>query len=342
MPIDVVGATGAVGTALLEELRRLGVHAGQLRAFASERSAGTLFPFGDQGLVVHRWEPGSHIGARLVFFAAGAEVSRRGVPGALAAGAVVIDNSSSFRMDPGVPLVVPEVNGHCLRTNPPPQLVANPNCSTAQLVCALAPLHTAFGLREVVVSTYQSVSGTGRRALATLQREQGLLVRDPQSPYPHPIAANVIPQVGDFNARGDGLEEIKLREETRKILALPDLAVMATAVRVPTRRGHGESVLARFEHTVERDKAERILSGAPGLIVNTDYATPRQIEGRREVFVGRVRVAADDPCALQLWVVADNLLKGAAWNAVQIAVELGLLNSPPHQAGRSPSASALP
>jgi len=297
-------------------------------------------------------QPDELTGCDLAFFSAGAPVSRATVPAALKLGVRVVDNSSAFRMEPGVPLVVPEVNGALLESEPPPRLVANPNCSTAQLVCALAPLERAFGLAEVVVSTYQSVSGTGRRALAALERESAPdSERDPDSPYPVAIARNLIPQIGPFDEAGFGEEERKIREETRRLLERPDLPVHATAVRVPTRRGHGESVLVRLRSPSTRGEVLEVLGTAPRLVLSPDRAAPpgpagadgwtapREAEGRHAVFVGRVRVSPDDARVVQFWLISDNLLKGAAWNAIQIAQGLGLLPGSPFPgppAGASP------
>jgi len=345
MRIAIVGATGAVGEVLRSELADLAVDPDRLDFFASPRSDGTRLPYRGEGLPVRVFQPESVAEGSLVFFSAGATVSRAAVPAVLDRGAVVIDNSSAFRRDPAIPLVVPEVNGRLLEVRPVPRLVANPNCSTAQLVCALAPLDEAFGLEEVVVSTYQSVSGTGRRALAALAAEirevapAGTL-RHPDSPYSVPIAGNLIPEIGRVNEHGYGEEETKLRDETRRILERPDLPVHATAVRVPTRRGHGESVTVRCRTGLDRSDALVVLARAPGLRLSPvrgegsgpdgadAWTTPQECEGEHTVFVGRVRVAPDDRRRLQFWVISDNLLKGAAWNAVQIAQGLGLLPGP--------------
>jgi aspartate-semialdehyde dehydrogenase len=339
MHMAIVGATGAVGQALIAELLRQGVQADRLNCYASERSDGTRLGVDGHTFLVRAYAPSEMSGVGLAFLTAGSAVSTSAVPIALEAGITVIDNSSAYRMRPDVPLVVPEVNGHLLHTNPPPRLVANPNCSTAQLVCALAPLQRAFGLAEVVVSTYQSVSGTGRRALKTLaeeERQPG--VRVPESPYPHPIARNVIPQVGPFDKEGAAEEEAKIREETRRLLGRPELPVWATAVRVPTLRGHGESVWVRTAEPARLEEVTAALSEAPGVVLSNEYTTPMDSEGSRDVFVGRIRRPGSDPRVVQFWVVSDNLLKGAAWNAVQIAEELGLLALPGAGMHRRPRA----
>lgn len=343
MTISIVGATGAVGQVLLGELLAVGVPPDRIRCYASPRSDGRRLIRGEHAFQVCVFTPSELAGTGLAFFSAGSEVSREAVPPVVDGGTLVIDNSSAFRMAPDVPLVVPELNGHLLRTDPRPRLVANPNCSTAQLVCALAPLEAAFGLHEVVVSTYQSVSGTGRRAIRALHDERADPGRQADgTPYPEPIAGNLFPHIGPFDESGHAEEEVKIREETRRLLGRPDLPVSATAVRVPTLRGHGESVWVRCRERVELPAALEALERFPGIRLSvprspggtapasagtTGYATPLQAEGKRDVFVGRVRTSPDDPHVLQFWVMSDNLLKGAAWNAVQIAQVLGMLPS---------------
>ncbi|MFO7767960.1 MAG: aspartate-semialdehyde dehydrogenase, partial [bacterium] len=286
------------------------------------------------GLEVRAYDPVRAAETDLAFFSAGSPVSREAVPPLVEAGVTVIDNSSAFRMSPGVPLVVPEVNGRLLEEDPPPHLIANPNCSTAQLVCALAPLDEAFGLDEVTVSTYQSVSGTGRRAIRALQHEEGHPgTRWEESPYPRPIARNLLAEIGAFDKAGHGEEETKLRRETRKILFREDLPIHATAVRVPTLRGHGESVTVRLARGIDRGEAFEVLARAEGVTAVGGYTTPLEAGGRRDVFVGRIRLDPDDDRILQFWVMSDNLLKGAAWNAVQIAAVLGMLPAVPEARG---------
>ncbi len=334
MTIAIVGATGAVGRVLLAELERAGVGSGGILPFASPRGAGSRIPYAGGELEVLAYDAGRAAEADLAFFSAGSTLSREAVPPLVEAGVTVIDNSSAFRMDPGVPLVVPEVNGRLLEQDAPPRLVANPNCSTAQLVCALAPLEGAFGLEEVTVSTYQSVSGTGRRAMRALEEEETRPgTRWEESPYPRPIARNLLSEIGSFDEAGHGEEETKLRLETRKILHRPDLSIHATAVRVPTLRGHGESVTVRLERSCSRGEAFEVLAAARGVAAVAGYTTPLESEGRREVFVGRIRSDPDDARVLQFWVMSDNLLKGAAWNAVQIAAALGALPPLPEDDG---------
>jgi aspartate-semialdehyde dehydrogenase len=322
--VAIVGATGAVGRTILRVLEERAFPVEELRLLASERSAGSILPFRGRDLIVDVAGPESFGGIDVAFFSAGAAASRELAPRAAAAGAIVIDNSSAFRMQPDVPLVVPEVNGDVLPDAIERGIIANPNCSTIQMVVALEPLHRAFELRHVIVSTYQSVSGTGGRARRALDAEASGEGRAANSPYPHPIAFNVLPHIDVFDDHGWSGEERKMINETRKIMRLPDLHVVPTTVRVPVRIGHSESVYARFASEVEPEAAWEALSHAPGVVVWDDpheavYPLPREIEGRDEVFVGRVRRDPDDPHALLLWVVADNLRKGAATNAVQIA-----------------------
>jgi aspartate-semialdehyde dehydrogenase len=231
----------------------------------------------------------------------------------------VIDNSSAWRMDPRVPLVVPEVNAAAAAARPL-GIVANPNCSTIQLVVALAPLHAAAGLERVTLTTFQSVSGAGESGREALRRElAGELAED--SPFTRAIAGDVLPQIGDFDAEGWSGEEVKMRQETRKILGLPDLAVSATCVRVPVEVGHAVSVVVEVEREISRAELGAALEAAPGVRfgrADDEFATPRQTAGRDEVMVSRLRVDPDDPRRLHLWIVADNLRKGAATNAVQI------------------------
>jgi len=320
--VAVAGATGLVGRTILQILEERAFPVAELVPLASPRSAGKKLSFGGEALQVSTLSGDSFDRCDLAFFSAGASVSREYSPIAARHCVYVIDNSSAFRMDPDVPLVVPEVNAHEL--NGYRGIVANPNCSTAQMVVALQPLHEAFGLQSVVVSTYQSVSGTGEKGIRALDHEVDTGSRSTESPYQHPIAFNALPQVGDFDTDGWAEEEKKMIDETRKIMNLPDLHVVPTTVRVPVRVGHSESVYLRFHREVDAAQARRTLSGAPGIVVfdepaTAKYPTALQCDGRDEVFVGRVRADPADNHALALWIVADNLRKGAATNAVQIA-----------------------
>jgi aspartate-semialdehyde dehydrogenase len=270
-------------------------------------------------------EPSCFEGTDLALFSAGATVSREWGPAAVASGALVVDNSSAFRMDPEIPLVVPEVNARALPR--PPALIANPNCSTIQMVVALKPLHDLFGLERVIVSTYQSTSGAGRRALEELvSGTRGYLEGKEPAPerFPHPIAFNLIPQVDEFGDGGYTREEWKMVNETRKILGLPGLRVTPTCVRVPVQRSHSEMVWASFSRELDLGAARRALESFPGVVVQDDpgtkrYPLPRHAERTDPVYVGRLRRDPGDQRALVFWVVSDNLLKGAALNAVQIA-----------------------
>jgi aspartate-semialdehyde dehydrogenase len=326
--IAVVGATGNVGTTMLEVLAERGIPIASLRAMASSRSAGRELTCGEHVVVVEDLATADPAGIDVALFSAGGDRSLEHAPRFAAAGAIVIDNSSAFRMDDDVPLVVPEVNEHALESIPR-GIVANPNCSTIQLVVALRPLHEAFGLERVTVTTMQSTSGTGQGAMQELEQQSrlvmGIAPEDPQV-YPHPIAFNVLPHCDAFTG-DDGYtkEELKLRNETRRILGLPDLRISATCTRVPVFIGHSESVHVETREPVDVVKAQAVLASAAGIELLDDpaaneYPMPRDAAGRDEVFVGRVRrdLAVDDDRGLALFVVADNLRKGAATNAVQI------------------------
>jgi aspartate-semialdehyde dehydrogenase len=298
--IGVVGATGAVGQVTLELLGERGF--GRVRAFASSRSAGTAVPYGGSELEVEEATPAA-LGAGeldLCFFSVGTAQSAELVPAAVAGGAVCVDKSSAFRLTEGIPLVVPEVNGD--RAAGHEGIVANPNCSTIQLVCALSPLHGAAGLRSVRIATYQSASGAGAERMEQLRAQE-------------PASGNVSM---DWELEGDEFdEETKLRAETRKILELPDLPFSATCARVPVLIGHSQAVWVETEDPLTPDEASEILSAAPSVTV-IDLPTPRDAVGRDEVLVGRIRQDTAGN-GLALWVVCDNLRKGAALNAIQIA-----------------------
>lgn len=327
--VAIVGATGLVGRTILQVLEERRFPVGELRLLASVRSAGSRLPFHGEGVEVRALDDESLAGCDVAFFSAGAGVSRSTGPAAAQNGALVIDNSSGFRMMPGVPLVVPEVNGDIVAeawsaAEDPRQrgIIANPNCSTIQMVVALEPLHRAFGLTDVIVSTYQSVSGTGARGVRALDQEINGAVPG-ESPYPHPIAFNVLPHIDVFDDEGWSGEERKMINETRKIMRLPDLHVLPTTVRVPVRVGHSEAIYARFAKPVDADAARAVLHDAPGVVLVDDprenlYPLALEAAGKDEVFVGRVRVDPYDERCLAMWVVGDNLRKGAATNAVQI------------------------
>ncbi|WP_324667676.1 aspartate-semialdehyde dehydrogenase [Geochorda subterranea] len=330
--VGIVGATGAVGQELMRILPSRGWSVAELRLMASPASAGRRLRFGDEELVVEAAEPQRLSGLDVIFFSAGASVSRELAPEAVRRGAVVIDNSSAFRMEPDVPLVVPEVNMQDARAHR--GIVANPNCSTIIMAVALWPLHRAARIRRIVVSTYQAVSGAGARAMAELLAQvdaerRGEPYEPAILPYAagarhYPIAFNVIPQVDRFDQGGYTKEEWKMVHETRKIFHEPELAVTATTVRVPVLRSHSESINVELARPVDVDEARALLREAPGVEVVDDpdrqlYPMPRDWSGRDTVAVGRIRADYSCPTALNLWVVGDQIRKGAALNAVQIA-----------------------
>ncbi|MBI5516139.1 MAG: aspartate-semialdehyde dehydrogenase [Deltaproteobacteria bacterium] len=326
-PVDtvVVGATGAVGAAMLQVLADRGFPVGRLRVVASSRSAGGKVTFRGRELTLEAPSAEVFRGSRLALFSAGASVSREWGPVAAREGCLVVDNSSAFRMDPEVPLVVPEVNPQRI-PSPPRGIIANPNCSTIQLMVALKPLHDAAGLEHVVVSTYQAISGKGARAVAEFDTQVRALLQGeppPVSVLPGVLAGNLL---CDWKHEPNGFseEELKMVAESQKILELPGLRVSPTCVRVPVRNAHSESVWARFSRPLGREEALAVLRRAPGVLVSDaigpgKHPQPREVSGQDEVFVGRVREDLGDPQALSLWVVGDNLRKGAATNAVQIA-----------------------
>jgi aspartate-semialdehyde dehydrogenase len=317
--IAVVGATGAVGTVMLQCLHERGLDVGnEIVLFASERSAGRVI----DGRTVQALNGDADIsGIDIALFSAGGATSKTWAPRFVEAGATVIDNSSAFRRDPEVPLVVSEVNPHALRDHK--GLIANPNCSTMQLMVALAPIHREVGIERLVVSTYQSVSGTGHKAVEALDAEayaslQGIAMPAPEI-YPDNIAFNVIGAAGNFIDGDDHTdEERKMMSETRKILEDESIGVAVTCVRVPVRVSHSESVNIQTREPLSAERAVELLSRAPGVILE-NVPSPLRAEGRDEVFVGRIRRDESHPRALSMFVVADNLRKGAATNAVQIA-----------------------
>lgn len=336
--VAILGATGAVGQELIRVLEERAFPVASLRLLATARSAGRTLEFRGEAIGVEPVGPGAFREVDLAFFSAGASVSREYAPVAVEAGATVIDNSSAFRMEPEIPLVVPEVNGHLLESGP--RLIANPNCSTAILVVALAPLWKAAGLRRVIVSTYQAVSGAGARAMEELEDQvrawmEGRPLEASILPYRdgtrhRPIAFNLLPQCDRFDELGYTREEWKLVHETRKILDEPDLPVTATTVRVPVLRSHSESVYLETVRPLDLAEVRRLLAEAPGVAVVDDpesqsYPTPLEASGRDPVFVGRIRRDPFVATGLNLWVVGDQIRKGAALNAVQIAEGLAAM-----------------
>jgi len=326
--VAVVGATGAVGAAMIEILEERKFPVGVLQPLASYRSAGGRVTFHDQELVVRELTKDSFEGVDIALFSAGADISREFAPIAAKAGAVVIDNSSAWRMGKDVPLVVPEVNPADIAKHK--GIIANPNCSTVQMVIALKPLHDRARIRRIVVTTFQSVSGTGKEAMEELlEQSQDLLSFKEPAPnvYPYQIAFNCLPHIDDFLPSGYTKEEMKLLNETRKIMGDDSIRVTATTVRVPVYVGHSESVNIETEKKLTANEARAILCEAPGVLLYDDpvhkiYPMPIDVAGKDEVFVGRIREDESIPNGLNLWIVSDNLRKGAALNAIQIAEEL--------------------
>jgi aspartate-semialdehyde dehydrogenase len=333
--VVVLGATGAVGREMLRTLETRAFPIDELVALASPRSAGVRLPFGPDELTVRAVKDGAFRDTDLALFSAGATASREWAPRAVAEGAVVVDNSSAWRMDPQVPLVIPEINAGAAGDHR--GIVANPNCTAITAVMAVAPLHAAAEMTSLVVSSYQSVSGAGKHGVRELLEqveklrghEEDLVSPDPEAlptgeVFGPSIAYNVIPRGGTFEADGSTSEETKLVNETRKILDAPDLAVAATVVRVPVVAGHSVSVMASFRRDLPPEEARDLLAAFPGVWVVDDpgrdrFPTPLEAAGRDDVLVGRIRRAPGHENALLLFASADNLRKGAALNAVQIA-----------------------
>jgi aspartate-semialdehyde dehydrogenase len=333
--IAMVGATGAVGSEFLRVLERRGFPVASLRALSSARSMGRDVRFRNESIAVEELSENSFAKIDIAFFSAGSDVSRRFALQARNAGAIVIDNSSAFRMEPDVPLVIPEINGEDAKQHR--GLIANPNCTTAIALMAIYPLHRAFGVRRVFASSYQAVSGSGARAIEELKKQTEAALLATASPsgggqdrqvtpqvYPHPIAFNVLPQVDAFLESGYTKEEMKLQNEGRKIMHLPDFRASITCVRVPVYRAHSVAVSAEFEKKVSVKQAREILAKAPGLELVDEpqkncYPMPLNVAGKDNCEVGRVRLDCALENGLAFWVSGDQLLKGAALNALQIA-----------------------
>lgn len=327
MKVAVVGATGLVGRVMLQVLEERKFPVSELIPVASERSIGQLVRFQGRDFPVVGMDEAIGLKPDIALFSAGGSTSKEHAPRFAAVGTVVIDNSSAWRMEPGIPLVVPEINADAIGVS---KIIANPNCSTIQMVMALAPLHEVFGIRRIVVSTYQSVTGTGKVALQQLLDERN--GNTPTRAYAHQIDMNVIPHCDVFLDNDYTREEMKMVNETRKILGDDTIQVSATTVRVPVKGGHSESINVEFHSEYDLDEAKRLIAAMPGVVILDDpsqalYPTPLHIEGKDEVFVGRIRRDISQPRTLNLWVVADNLRKGAATNAVQIAEYIALSNS---------------
>ncbi len=323
--VAIVGATGAVGAELLQVLERRNFPVTTLRALASAKSVGRSVEYRGQSVPVEELTERSFVGIDIAFFSAGGEISRRFAPVAREAGAIVIDNSSVFRMDPEVPLVIPEINGEDVKTHR--GLIANPNCTTAVALMALYPLHRAFGVRRIFAASYQAVSGSGARAIAELKAQMESAAQNLPTIaeiYPHPIAFNVLPQIDSFLADGYTKEERKLENEIRRIMHLPEFRASATCVRVPVYRAHSVAINAEFERPVSVERAHEVLTKAPGLELFDEpnahkYPMPLDVAGHDNCRVGRVRRDCAFDNGLAFWVCGDQLLKGAALNAVQIA-----------------------
>ncbi|MFH0925936.1 MAG: aspartate-semialdehyde dehydrogenase [bacterium] len=326
--IAVVGATGVVGREMITTLEERAFPVDKLELLASTRSAGSAVEFNDQDIIVQVLTPDSFKGIDIALFSAGASVSKEFAPLAVKAGAVVIDNSSAFRMEEEVPLVVPEVNPKDIENHK--GIIANPNCSTIQMVVALKPIHDKARIKRIVVSTYQAVSGTGKKAIDELLEQVKALLSF-QEPvvkiYPYQIAFNCLPQIDVFLENGYTKEEMKMVNETKKIMGDNSIRVSATTVRVPVFISHSESVNIETEQKITANEARKLLSNAPGVEVidnpnQSEYPLAINAAGKDEVFVGRIREDLSIAHGLNMWIVADNLRKGAALNAVQIAEHL--------------------
>ncbi|MFN8577454.1 MAG: aspartate-semialdehyde dehydrogenase [Candidatus Sericytochromatia bacterium] len=334
--VAILGSTGMVGHEFLKILDQRKFPINTLKLTASERTSGTKIQFQGKEYEVEVATPEAFEGIDIVLSSAGANVSKELAPSIVKTGAIIIDNTSAFRMEKDVPLVVPEINSHALKNHK--GIIANPNCSTIQLVMALKPLHDYNPMKRVLVSTYQSVSGAGKEAVEEMYNQLGAMLnktftKPEKTILPQVIAMNVIPHGGTFQDNDYTDEETKITYETRKIMELPDLAIAATSVRVPVVTGHSETVNVEFEKPFDVAKAKELLSNFSGVIVKDDpktksYPMALDIAGHDEVYVGRIRQDMSHPNALNMWVVGDNIRKGAALNAVQIAekmIEMGLI-----------------
>ncbi|WP_214482733.1 aspartate-semialdehyde dehydrogenase [Bacillus sp. SM2101] len=338
--VAVLGATGAVGQQMIKTLEERKFPVAKLTLLSSERSAGKKVLFNGNEVEVQVATPESFQGVDIALFSAGGSISKRFAPEAVKHGAIVVDNTSAFRMDENVPLIVPEVNEDDLKNHQ--GIIANPNCSTIQMVVALEPIQKAFGLTKVLVSTYQAVSGAGAAAIKELKDQTKAIIENEEfTPAVLPvsrddkhyqIAFNAVPQIDKFQDNGFTFEEMKMINETKKIMHRPDLEVAATCVRLPIETGHSESVYFEIkDQNVAAQDVINVLSDAPGVVVQDNtaeqvYPMPAHSVGKNDVFVGRIRKDLDRDHGFHMWVVSDNLLKGAAWNSVQIAESLYKLN----------------
>lgn len=330
--VAVVGATGAVGEQIIRLLEERNFPINQLKLLSSARSAGVKLKFKDQEITVEEASPESFQGIDIALFSAGGDVSKALAPHAVEAGAICIDNTNAYRMDPDTPLVVPEVNID--KINEHKGIIANPNCSTIQMVAALKPLYDRYGISRIIVSTYQAVSGAGAKAIHEMLRQsKAVLDGEPVNPdilpvgslpVKHQIAFNAIPQIDKFLDNGFTNEEMKMIRETKKIMGDESIEVTATCVRIPVVYGHSESVYVELKTDFDVEEAKSLIANAPGIVLIDDpeqqrYPLATEAAGKLDTFVGRVRRDLSNPRALNMWIVSDNLLKGAAWNAVQIA-----------------------
>lgn len=335
MNVAIVGATGAVGTQMIKLLENSTLPIGTVKFLASKRSAGKQLSFKGETQTIEELVPESFENIDLALFSAGGGISAKFAPEAVKHGAVVVDNTSHFRMDPEVPLVVPEVNPEALRSHK--GIIANPNCSTIQMMVALEPIRQAFGLKRVLVSTYQAVSGAGNQAMEELkQQTRDFLDEKPVDEWQanilpcggdkkhYPLAFNALPQIDVFTDAGYTNEEWKMINETKKIMEDDSIKVSATCVRIPVMSGHSESVYIETEKTATVAEIQEVIANAPGAVLEDDpsqqiYPQALNCVGKKETFVGRIRKDPDEEKGVHLWVVSDNLLKGAAWNSLQIA-----------------------
>lgn len=329
--VAVVGVTGAVGEQIIRLLDERNFPIKELKLLASKRSAGKTVSFKNRDIVIEEATPESFEGVQIVFLSAGGDVSKELIPHAVRAGAVCIDNTSAYRMDPETPLVVPEVNPEQIRENK--GIIANPNCSTIQMVAALKPLYDRYGISKVIVSTYQAVSGAGAKAIEEMRRQSSEVLAgndvNPDIlpvgalPVKHQIAFNAIPQIDKFLDNGFTNEEMKMIRETKKIMGDESIEVTATCVRIPVVYGHSESVYVELKSDFDMSEIRKLLSEAPGIVLEDKpeeqvYPLATTAAGKLDTYVGRLRRDLNNPRALNMWIVSDNLLKGAAWNAVQI------------------------
>ncbi|GIP14607.1 aspartate-semialdehyde dehydrogenase [Paenibacillus montaniterrae] len=330
--VAVVGATGAVGEQIIKLLETRNFPIQQIKFLSSARSAGKKLTFKGQEYVIEEATPDSFNDVHIALFSAGGDVSKALAPEAAKRGAVCIDNTSAFRMDPNTPLVVPEVNPEKIKEHN--GIIANPNCSTIQMVAALKPLHDRYSIKRVIVSTYQAVSGAGARAIQETLRQTRAVLDEQEVqpdvlpvgglPVKHQIAFNAIPQIDKFTDNGYTFEEMKMTNETKKIMGDESIEVSATCVRIPVIYGHSESVYVEFNEQFDIDEVKALLAEAPGVTLvddpaNQQYPLATDAAGKPDVFVGRIRRDITSEKGLNMWIVSDNLLKGAAWNAVQIA-----------------------